>query len=90
MINVRRAALRACGPLLALVALGGCYYRTQTTPAASPATTVVVRPLDPSQRVADYPEGQYELRGDGTSASPYYWVWVPKGTTVTTVPPLPR
>ena len=32
----------------------------------------------------------YQLYGEGTTASPYYWVWVPAGTTVVPPPPLPR
>ena len=79
--------------LLALsgaVALGGCLYREKAVPAASPATTVVVAPAATS-RVVTYPEGRYELRGDGTTTSPYYWVWIPSGaTSVPNPPPPPR
>lgn len=35
-----------------------------------------------------YPEGRYELQG--TAATGYYWVWVPRGTAVLAVPPPPR
>lgn len=35
-------------------------------------------------------EGRYQLYGDGTSASPYYYVWVPAGATVLAPPPPPR
>ncbi len=73
--------------------LSGCVYRTEKVtpvPAASPPTTVVVTP-SPGQRVVTYPEGRYELYGDGTATAPYYWVWIPSGvTTVPTPPPLPR
>jgi methyl coenzyme M reductase subunit C len=82
--------LRAtCLTLLAGAALGGCVYRERTVPAASPATTVVVAPA-PGDRVVTYPEGRYELRGDGTTASPYFWVWIPAGATPPNPPPLPR
>lgn len=33
-------------------------------------TSIIV--VQPSQRVYTYPEGRYELRGDGTASSPYY------------------
>jgi hypothetical protein len=79
--------------LLALsgaIAMGGCVYREKTVPAASPATTVVVSPA-PGSRVVSYPEGRYELYGEGTTGSPYYWVWIPAGSTsVPNPPPLPR
>jgi len=79
--------------LLALsgaMVMGGCIYREKTVPAASPATTVVVTPRA-TDRVVSYPEGRYELRGDGTVTSPYYWVWIPAGTvSVPNPPPLPR
>jgi hypothetical protein len=72
------------------VALGGCIYREKAVPAASPATTVVVAP-SATDRVVTYPEGRYELRGDGTMSSPYYWVWIPSGTvSVPNPPPPPR
>jgi hypothetical protein len=79
--------------LLALsgaIVMGGCIYREKAVPAASPATTVVVAP-SAADRVVTYPEGRYELRGDGTRTSPYYWVWIPAGaTSVPSPPPLPR
>ncbi len=60
--------------------LGGCVYRKETTvPAASPPATVVV--TQTPSRVVNYPQGRYELRGEGTDANPYYWVWIPAGTT---------
>jgi hypothetical protein len=36
--------------------------------------------------------GRWEMRGAGTTASPYYWVWIPTGTTIvtTTPPPIPQ
>ena len=79
--------------LLALggtMVMGGCIYREKVVPAASPSTAVVVAP-SATDRVVTYPEGRYELRGDGTATSPYYWVWIPAGaTSVPTPPPLPR
>ncbi|HEU4367899.1 MAG TPA: hypothetical protein VFV05_06665 [Methylomirabilota bacterium] len=71
------------------VALGGCVYRERTVPAASPPTTVVVAP-SARERVVTYPEGRYELRGDGTASAPYYWVWIPAGAAPPNPPPLPR
>lgn len=68
--------------------LGGCVYRRETVPAAAP-TTVIVAPAA-SERVVTYPEGRYELRGEGTTQSPYVWLWVPAGSTPPNPPPLPR
>ena len=36
-----------------------------------------------------YPEGRYELRGDGNAASPYHWVWIPTGATPPNPPAVP-
>ena len=69
--------------------LGGCTYRERAVPAASPPTTVVVAPTA-TERVVGYPEGQYELHGNGTPTSPYYWVWIPAGATPPKPPPVPR
>jgi len=72
------------------LAMGGCIYREKVVPAASPSTAVVVTPSS-VDRVVTYPEGRYELRGEGTTRSPYYWVWIPAGaTSVPNPPPLPR
>jgi hypothetical protein len=43
-----------------------------------------------TERVVTYPEGRWQLHGDGTSASPHYWVWVPAGSSPPPPPPLPR
>jgi hypothetical protein len=74
--------------LLGGAGLGGCVSH-EPVPAASPATTVVVAPTA-NDRIVTYPEGRYELRGDGTTAAPYYWVWIPAGATPPNPPPLPR
>lgn len=41
------------------------------------------------ERVVTYPEGRYQLYGDGKSV-PYYWVWIPSGTTPPVPPAPPR
>ncbi len=83
-----RGSFALLGAAAAAIALGGCVYRTErTTPAASPPTTVVVQ-SQPSRTVT-YPEGRWELYGDGKTV-PYYWVWVPAGTTPAAPPPPPR
>jgi hypothetical protein len=71
------------------VVLGGCVYREPVVPAAASPPTVVVAP-SATERVIRYPEGRYELRGDGTVASPFYWVWIPEGATPPNPPPPPR
>jgi surface antigen len=45
----------------------------------------VVLGLVPNETIVRYPNGYYELRGDGISV-PYYWVWIP---TVPASPPQP-
>src|SRR5215470_17048215 len=87
-----------------LAALGGCVYRSKEVrstpapvvmaPAPAPAPQAVVVPpaapaptaAVPSDRVV-YPEGRWQLYGDGRT-SPYYWVWIPSGTTPP-APPMP-
>ncbi len=49
-----------------------------------PVATPPPPPAPPLPRVVEFPEGRYELRGDGVSA-PYMWVWVPAAPTA---PPL--
>ena len=77
--------------LSSVVAMGGCIYREKVVPAASPSTVIVTPSA--ADRIVTYPEGRYELRGDGTVNSPYYWVWIPAGAVSTSIPnppPLPR
>lgn len=72
-------------------AMGGCIYsstdkeRVVEAPPAAPAVSQV-----PADRVVAYPGGRWTLYGDGTAASPHYWVWVPAGATPPPPPPLPR
>ena len=51
------------------------------------AQTPRVVVVQSSQSVYTYPDGRYELRGDGTAGSPYYWVWIPATTVVQPPPP---
>lgn len=84
--NGQIAALAFLG--LGTAALGGCVTAQEPVPTVS-SSTVVVSSAAPVQRAYTYREGRYELRGDGTTASPYYWVWIPAGATVATVPAPP-
>ncbi len=72
----------------------------QSVPVAPPLPSVIVQPsqpvyalpplptvVQPGPRLYTYPEGRYELRGEGTASSPYYWVWIPTG--VQSIPPSP-
>src|SRR5262245_30740274 len=52
-------------------------------PAAPPAAST--RP----DRVVMRPDGRWELFGQGTTDSPYYWVWVPAGAVPSSPPPVP-
>jgi len=67
---------------LAVSALGGCVTPDSTYPTTQGATVG-------APTTVDYPGGRYQLYGDGTVASPHYWVWIPAGTTPPTPPPLP-
>jgi hypothetical protein len=94
-VNAMKTAARAVTlGMTALVGagvLGGCVYRTrETVPAASPPSTVVVTPSTSNDRVVSYPEGRWELRGDGSSTVPYYWVWIPAGSSPPNPPAPPR
>jgi hypothetical protein len=53
------------------------------------AQTPSVAVVQSSQSVYTYPDGRYELRGDGTASSPYSWVWIPAGVQVVAGPPPP-
>jgi hypothetical protein len=66
--------------------LGGCisYTKEVSTEKAVP----VVVAASPSERVVTYPDGRYELHGDG-ARTPYYWVWIPAGNVTTPPPPPP-
>ena len=55
--------------------------------APAPGTAQVVMPTD---RVVATADGRWQLYGEGSTASPYYWVWVPNGSTPPAPPPLPR
>ena len=91
MRNSHRRTFATATALLVLGGLaGGCVYRrvekeTTTPVAASPTTVVVAQPA----RTVTYPEGRYELYGNGKDI-PYYWVWVPTGAKVPLPPPPPR
>ena len=51
----------------------------RVVPVPPKAVRLVVSSAD---RVAIYPDKRWKLSGDGTSVSPYCWVWVPaRGTS---------
>jgi len=77
--------------LLVATSVSGCIVRTEKERVAAPpppSTTAVV--VQPTQRVVTYPEGRWQLYGDGTGGAPLYWAWVPAGTNPPPPPPLPR
>src|SRR5215469_7900479 len=63
--------------------LGGCGWQEPGTPVQG----AVLGANNP--RTVDYPGGRYQLYGDGTTSSPYYWVWIPAGTSPPPPPALP-
>jgi hypothetical protein len=77
-------------PLAPMATTAGCIYRSKTetvVPSSSLPAAVIVTP--PAQRTVTYPEGRYELRGDGTAANPYFRVWLSARTQPGTIPPPP-
>jgi len=99
MRNATRLPLLVTTMALTAVAMGGCIYssteKERVVQSPAPPTTVVTQVPSvvtqvPSDRVVAYPEGRWTLYGDGTTASPNYWVWVPAGATPPPPPPLPR
>jgi hypothetical protein len=95
-----RRTTRPAAVFATLTILGGCVYHEPATvpaatvpivvPSASP-TTVVIPSASTTHRVA-YPDGAYELHGNGTARNPYYWVWVPRDVQAPMLPsppPLP-
>jgi hypothetical protein len=74
--------LAAAGALLAVISVGaGCASRAEERERGDV--------IPGEQRVVAHPGGHYELRGEGTAKSPYYWVWKPAGVAVATVPAVP-
>jgi len=84
---MHRAITRIFVPAtLAVGVLSGCAVQD---PAYPPTTGAVLgAPAQP--RTVEYSNGKYQLYGDGSTSSPYYWVWVPAGTMVVPPPPPPR
>ena len=88
----------AMAPLL-IATLGGCVYSTEREKGApvvmAPASGPVVMTQGPTQTApaavpvpADrvmYQEGRWQLYGDGRT-TPYYWVWIPTGASLTGTP----
>ena len=82
---MHRAITRILVPAtLAVGVLSGCAVQDPTYP---PTTGAVLGA--PGPRTVEYPGGRYQLYGDGTTAAPYYWVWVPAGTNPPPPPALP-
>jgi hypothetical protein len=81
---MHRAITRVFVPAaLAVGVLSGCTLNSPYTPA----TGAVVGDNHP--RIVEHPNGRYQLYGDGSAAAPYYWVWMPAGTTPPSPPALP-
>jgi hypothetical protein len=77
--------LRVIIPATVVVAaLAGC---TVQEPASQPTRGAVVG--DNTPRTVQYPNGRYQLYGQGTTESPYYWAWIPAGSNPPSPPPIP-
>jgi hypothetical protein len=82
---MHRAITRILVPAtLAVGVLSGCAIQDPTYP---PTTGAVLGA--PGPRTVEHPGGKYQLYGDGSTTSPYYWVWVPAGTNPPPPPALP-
>lgn len=55
------------------------YYPPVSAPAPVPAPPASAPP-PPMETIIEFPNGRYELRGDGIT-TPYKWVWVPNPPT---------
>lgn len=91
MRTFERRALTGLAVLVAApLVLTSCFYRSHETEKVgqAPPPTVVVQQA-PAQREYTYPQGRYELEGNGTRAKPYYWVWIPAGAQSVPTPPPP-
>ena len=93
MLRVSGKALRTMAVMAvgASALAGGCISYTketsEKTEKAVPVPVAAAAPA-PADRVVTYPEGRYQLYGDGTR-TPYYWVWIPSGSNPVPAPPPP-
>jgi hypothetical protein len=92
--RIRRVFVPTLASAVAALTLGGCIYSstektTERVPVTTSTSPVVVSQTVPPDRVITYPEGRYQLYGDGGSI-PYYWVWIPSGSAPPVPPPPPR
>ena len=98
-MNTRVVRAMLIAPAL-LAMLGGCVYRSREVEKSTPSPVVMTpapqpvvvptppaAPAAPADRVV-YPQGRWQLYGDGRG-TPYYWVWIPTGSTLTTAPAPP-
>ena len=77
--------LRAIIPAtLVVAALAGCAVQEPTSQSTRGAVVG-----DNTPRTVDYPNGRYQLYGEGTAVSPYYWAWIPAGSNPPSPPPIP-
>jgi hypothetical protein len=81
---MHRAITRVLVPAtLAVGVLSGCAIQDPYPPTTGAVLNA------PGPRTVEHPGGKYQLYGDGSSATPYYWVWVPAGTNPPPPPALP-
>ncbi len=67
----------------------GVQSATNPPPPPIPTRDTLITAAPPDQRVYTYPNGRYELHGEGTADNPYYWVWIPASVSVVVPPPPP-
>ncbi|HTY79489.1 MAG TPA: hypothetical protein VMI34_16810 [Candidatus Bathyarchaeia archaeon] len=93
MVRLGGKTLRmiALGSVAVSALAGGCISYTKETSEKTEKTVpvpVAAAAPAPADRVITYPEGRYQLYGDGTRI-PYYWVWIPSGSNPAPAPPAP-
>jgi hypothetical protein len=79
-----RTTSRYTGRLLVPLAVTAALLAACTVQPEPVVTATVGAP-----NTVTYPEGRYQLYGDG-AATPYYWVWIPAGAVPPPPPPPPR
>jgi cytosine/adenosine deaminase-related metal-dependent hydrolase len=70
---------RMAATLIVVTMLAGGCTTARSAPSAAAPAALPAAAISADQRVVAYPHGRWQLYGDGTTVSPYTWVWIPTG-----------